>query len=172
MSVTRPVIEFAGRRIAADIPHFIFATGVAAWVAWFCWDAWRAGPNIENLILIVPVSVLAMILYVVVVAGCFKRLDTVAAQHAPHASNEAMPREVAIKVGGSMVLLAVFVVAGPMLGFDIACFAYLLATIVLLGERRALVLLLVPLLFTAVVIYSFNTILSTPLPLFFGDHTS
>ena len=43
--------------------------------------------------------------------------------------------------------------------------------LLLLGERRILVLVLVPALFCAIVIYCFNTLLATPLPLllFPGD---
>lgn len=52
-------------------------------------------------------------------------------------------------------------------------FAYILAMLLFLGERRILVLLLVPALFCAIAIYCFDTILATPLPLlFFAGDTS
>jgi hypothetical protein len=72
-----------------------------------------------------------------------------------------------LKIAGTMALLAGLVIAGPLIGFDIASFAYILATLLLLGERRIIVLLLVPTLFCIVVIYCFDTILPIPLPLLF-----
>jgi len=169
MSVARPMIEFGGRKIVVDLPHLAFATGIAGWSAWFCRDAWLSGPDIENLILIVPASAMAVALYIFVAAGCFHvagKTEKLAAtpQHVP-------AKGTGFKVAGTMVLLAGFVIAGPLIGFDVASFAYIFAMLVLLGERRIIVLLLVPLLFCVAAIYCFNTILATPLPLYFfsGD---
>src|SRR5690242_18693681 len=75
MFTARPILKFAGRRVAVDAPHLVFATGIAAWSGWFCWDAWRSNPGVENLILIVPVSAAAILLYLFVAAGCFHRVD-------------------------------------------------------------------------------------------------
>ena len=72
-----------------------------------------------------------------------------------------------MKIAGTMALLAALVVAGPLVGFDVASFVYILGTLLLLGERRIAVLLLVPAVFCIVVVYCFNTILPIPLPLLF-----
>jgi putative tricarboxylic transport membrane protein len=167
MSRACPVINFAGRKIAVDISHLTFATGLAAWITWFCWDAWHASPAVENLILIMPVSAVAVVLYLFVVVDCFKYVAEADELHASR--REPLASGVAAKVAGSMALLGAYVVAGPLIGFDVASFAYMLAMMCFLGERRILVLLLVPLLFCVAVIYCFNTLLSTPLPLFFGE---
>ena len=165
MSSTRPVIEFAGRKIAVDAPHLVFATGIAGWIAWLCRDAWHSSPTVENLILIVPVSAAACLFYLFVAAGCFQ-LAGVAEDREP-SSRKPLAGGVGVKITGSMALLAGLVVAGPLIGFDVACFVYLLATMAFLGERRIIVLLLVPLVFCVAVIYCFSTLLATPLPLFF-----
>lgn len=70
-----------------------------------------------------------------------------------------------------MALLAAYAAGGPLIGFDVATFAYLLAMLLFLGERRIVVLVLVPGLFCAIAIYCFGTLLATPLPLLFfsGD---
>jgi hypothetical protein len=147
-------------RTSVDLPHFAFATGIVAWSAWFCWDAWRASPDIENLILIVPVGVVAVVLYLFVAVGCFRGAGT--------AGREPLGSGMAVRIAGSMGLLVAFVVAGPSIGFDFACVLYLFAMMVFLGERRILVLLLAPLLFCVAAIYCFNALLSTPLPLLFS----
>jgi putative tricarboxylic transport membrane protein len=165
MSATRPVIRIAGRSIAVDLPHLAFVTVIGAWSAWFCSDAWHSNAGVENLILIVPVSAAAVILYLFIAARCFSFAD----ESAPAASpREPLARGIGFKVAVSMALLAAFVVTGPWIGFDVASFLYIFATMAFLGERRILVLLLVPLVFCVAAIYCFNDLLQTPLPLFFA----
>jgi hypothetical protein len=165
MASSRPILELAGRKIAVDLPHFVFASVIAAWSVWFCRDAWRASPDVENLILIVPVTAVAVTLYFFVCAGCFQFLN---AGTETESAREPLGNGMGVKVAGSMVLLVTFVVAGPLIGFDIASFLYLMAVMAFLGERRVVVLLGAPLFFSVVAIYCFGTLLSTPLPLFFS----
>lgn len=168
MAATQPTFHVSGRRIAIDLPHLAFATAIAGWSAWFLRDAWLSAADVENLILIAPAATAAIILYGFVAAGCFK---IVAGDAEPAPLRQPLATSIAIKIAGSMALLAAFVIAGPLVGFDIASFVYIFAMMLFLGERRILVLLLVPLLFCIAAIYCFNAILSTPLPLFFfsGD---
>ncbi len=144
--------------MSVDLPHLILATGIAGWCAWLCWDAWRSSPDVENLIMIVPVSASAVIFYLFILADCFRRADQ---------KRRALARGVGLKIAGSMALLAGFVITGPLIGFDVASFVYMFSMMAFLGERRILMLLLVPLLFCGVAIYCFNNLLATPLPLFF-----
>lgn len=162
MFMARPIVIFAGRKFAVDLPHLAFATGLAGWVAWYCWDAWHANSDVENMILILPVSAAAVLLYVFVIAGSCRRVDQ--AEKISGSISESLTTRTAIRILGSMVLLAGFVLSGPWIGFDVATFVYMLFMMVFLGERRIPILLLVPLLFTAAVIYAFGTLLSTPLP--------
>lgn len=162
MSMARPVVNFAGRNIAVDIPHVAFATGLAGWAVWYCWDAWHANSDVENMILILPVSVAAVLLYFFVVAGCCHSVRQGEEQLV--SLHEPLGRRTALKIAGSMALLAGFVLAGPLIGFDVATFAFMLLMMAFLGERRIAVLILVPLLFSLAVIYCFGTLLATPLP--------
>jgi hypothetical protein len=164
-----PRIAFGQRIVTVDAPHLAFATAIAGWCVWFCRDAWLAQRDVENLIMIVPASAIAVILYVVVAAGCFRVVrDTDVSAATPR---KPLARGVGVKIAGTMALLFVYVVAGPLIGFDVVTFAFLLAMLLLLGERRILILLIVPSLFCIVAIYCFATILNTPLPLLFfaGD---
>jgi hypothetical protein len=167
MAATQPTFDVSGRRIAVDLPHLAFATAIAGWCAWFLRDAWRSAPDVENMILIGPAATAAILLYGFVAAGCFRRV----AGANPAPLRPPLAASVSLKIAGAMMLLAGFVVAGPLIGFDIASFVYLFAMMFFLGERRILILLLVPLIFCIAAIYCFNAILSTPLPLFFfsGD---
>ena len=165
MPAMRPVFAFAGRRVGVDLPHLLFATGIMAWIAWFCRDAWKSDNAVENLILIVPASAIALILYLVVLAGCFVPIKTDAAE-----ARAPLAAALVWKIAGSMALLGAFAVAGPLIGFDVVSFVYILAMLLLLGERRIWVLVLAPLIFSALAIYCFGTLLATPLPmLLFGE---
>jgi hypothetical protein len=140
-----------------DLPHLLFASAIAGWCAWFGYDAWLAQRGVENLILIVPGAVAAISLYAVIAVQCVRAVDAPApASPGRHGGG---------KVVGTMALLAAYAVAGPTIGFDISSFVYILAMLLFLGERRILVLLLVPALFCAVVISLFGIVLATPLPL-------
>jgi hypothetical protein len=155
------------RTFTVDLPHLAFATAIAAWCIWFCQDAWRAQRDVENLIMILPASLLAVILYICVAAGCVRIVTATEQTTLRQPLAPGMPT----KIAGTMALLAAYVIAAPLIGFDIVSFAYILAMLLFLGERRILVLLLVPTLFCAIAIYCFDTILATPLPLLFlaGD---
>ena len=155
-------IPIAGRKISVDVPHLAFATAIAAWCVWYCQDAWRAQANVVNLILIVPGTIAAVLVYAVVAAGCIR---IVSRNDEPPSGRPRLPTGIGIKIAGTMALLAIFVGAAPEIGFDIASFLYVLAMLLFLGERRILILALVPLVFCVIVIYCFNTILATPLPL-------
>jgi hypothetical protein len=159
MPASLPTFPFRGRTIAVDVPHLAFATAIAVWCAWFCQDAWRAQRDVENLILIVPATI---------AAGCFRMVAGPEQRVAPR---KPLEPGIGVKIAGTMALLAAYAASGPLIGFDVATLAYILAMLLFLGERRITVLLLVPALFCAVAIYCFGTLLATPLPLLFfsGD---
>ena len=157
-----PTFALGRRRIAVDLPHLLFVSLIGGWAAWYGRDAWKAAADVENLILILPATIAAVILYLVVAAGCFR----VVGDSEPEA-RASLGNGVGLKVAGAMALLAGLVTAGPLIGFDVACFAYILAMLALLGERRIPVLVLVPAVFCALVIYGFKILLATPLPLLF-----
>ena len=141
-----------------DIPHLLFAGAIAGWCAWFCIDAWSASRNVENLVLIVPAAALAVVLFAFVAVGCFRR------RAEGNAGRRPIARSLLARIAGTMALLAVFAAAGPLVGFDVAILAYVALMLLLGGERRPLVLVLVPVLFCAAVVYCFGTVLATPLP--------
>lgn len=162
MPGSQPSFRYAGRRIAVDLPHLAFATAIAAWVVWFCCDAALAQARIGNLIMILPASLAALALYLGIAIGCFR---VIGRTETPAPPRPKLPPGLAGKIAASMALLAAFVIGAPLIGFDVGAFAYVFATLWLLGERRPLALLLIPGLFCVFVIYCFGTIMATPLPL-------
>ena len=164
MSDNRSTISWGGRRIAVDAPHLAFVTFIAVWCVWFGLDAFSGRADVENLIMIVPGAIVAFMLYFFVAFGCFHVVGGVVQ---PEPSRHPLESGVAIKLIGSMALLVGLVAAGPILGFDAASFLYILAMLLLLGERRIAILLLGPVIFCVVAVYGFNSIVTNPLPLLF-----
>jgi hypothetical protein len=151
-----------GHAITVDVAHACFATAIAGWCAWFGYDAWQAQADVENLILIVPVALAALAFYAVVLAGCVRIGNAAEVSASPRAP---LAKGMGLKIAVTMALLVAYVVLGPLVGFDVTSFAYILAMLLLHGERRPLVLLLVPTLFCIVAVYLFGSVLGTPLPL-------
>src|SRR5258708_2079621 len=143
MALSHPVISLGGSKIAVDVPHLAFVTAIVAWCLWFFRDTWLAQADVENLILIAPASIAAGLLYLFVAAGCFR----IVGHTDDFEARRPLGSGAGVKIAGTMALLAALVIAGPLVGFDVASFVYILATLLLLGERRIIVLLLVPALF-------------------------
>lgn len=151
------------RRIAVDWPDLAFATAIAAWCAWYCADAWAATADVENLILILPAAGVALVLYAVIARGCMRAGIPREARSPPR--RKPLDPAIGGKIAGTMAMLMLLAFLGPLVGFDVATFLYILVMLLLLGERRPLVLALAPLLFCIAEIWGFNSILSIPLPM-------
>ena len=160
--------RLAGHHVIVDAPHVAFVSAIVAFCAWYLVDARGASINVQNLLLIEPTSILVFVLYVFILrdAVTVERLDSLAAMPAVR---EPMTPRFRRRIFGAMALLGLYVLTMAEIGFDVATFLYVLATLLLLGERRVMVLLLVPLLFCAIAIYAFGTMLSLPIPLLL-DH--
>ncbi len=159
MNANAHALDWHDRGSTIDWPHLAFASLIAAWCAWYCWDAWSARADVENLILITPATLLALVLFAVIAVGCLR------GARAGATPRKSIAAATARRIAGTMALLAGLAFTGPLLGFDVATFVYITASLLLLGERRAAVLILVPLLFCAVEIYGFNSLLVIPLPM-------
>jgi hypothetical protein len=162
MALSHPSFQCAGRKIAVDLPHLAFASAIAGWVAWYCCDAALAQASVSNLIMILPASLAALALYLTIAVGCFR---VVGPAEPPEPLRKPLALGLAAKIAAAMALLVAYAVSAPWIGFDVASFTYVFATLVLLGERRPLALVLIPGLFCVSVIYVFGTVMATPLPL-------
>lgn len=164
----------AGQRtVVVDVPHFLFLTGLVGFCTWYFLDAHAASNTLENLLLIEPAVIAALVLYVLILRDVVRVVPNPAAS--PDASLGGIPaavpaprpplsRIVRIRIFGGMALLVAYVALMGTIGFDVATALYVAATLALLGERRPLVLVLLPLLFAAVVVYAFRQMVTVPVP--------
>lgn len=155
-------------RYAVDWGHLIFLAAIGAWVLWYLLDAVSASLNIHNLLLVAPLSVVALCLCLVILPQCFRRAGEVEAQpsapgpHGASALGSLSLRKLA-PVGGLVVALGLYVSLLDVIGFDVATWLFVLATMVICGERRWLPLALYPLLASLILIGAFRALLPYPM---------
>lgn len=137
--------------VRAEPLHIAALAGFAGFVLWYVRDAWRASPHVENTILIVPISVIALLLIVAILPQAV-RFEKAAAPVAGKASPETPAPwseryRAELRAVGQMILLGGFVFLIPVIGFDIAIFVFVAVSMFVMGERRWLLLLFYPALF-------------------------
>jgi putative tricarboxylic transport membrane protein len=157
---------------ATDWEHLGFLAALLAFIIWYLCDATLASPTFSNLILVAPVGMLAILcgVYIVVVEILGHRdaagpSATASADSAPGASPA---RFRAGSVGTIMLLMAffaLFVAAMPYAGLDVATFAFIAATLWLLGERRPLFILSLAFGVAAAISIAALALLTFPIPM-------
>jgi hypothetical protein len=145
-------------RVGVDVPHLLVLLAILGFCARYLFDARAASTDVQNLLLIEPAALLAFVFGALILRDVFSL--------APAERPLLAPGTVG-KITGSMLLLAAYVAAMGFVGFDIATAIYVFASLRLLGERRIVVLLAVPILFAAVTIIGFKSVISLPMPLLF-----
>lgn len=140
-------------------------------VLWYLATATIASASFSNLILIAPVGAVAIVLLLHIgwaeIAGPGPVAPSAPAPAQPQAgAAERRFRSGSMRtIGPLMGLFALFVVAIPYLGFDIATFFFVGATLWLLGERRVLFSLTLSLAMAAALSVAALALLSFPMPL-------
>lgn len=134
-----------------DLPHVAFLCVLGGWTLWYLLDAWFASADLQNLGLIAPVSIIVLVL-------CALGL----------AATPVIRPTISTRILGTMGLLGAYVLTMDRIGFDLATWLYVLASLLLLGERRTWLLAAVPLIFAALATFAFANLLQTPMPLLFG----
>jgi drug/metabolite transporter (DMT)-like permease len=159
------------RERVPDWEHLLFAALLLAFVAWYLWTATVASPTFSNLILIGPVGAVAASLLLYIGAGEIFGWTEAAGAVAARAETQASAAHGRFRsgslatIGALMGLFGAFVVAIPYIGFDVATFLFVAATMWLLGERRILALLSLALGIAAALSLAALTLLTFPMPM-------
>lgn len=131
--------------------------GLALFSSWYLWEAWTASSQIENLIFILPIALLALILCSI---EFIKQLFIKKEKAEPALDS-------ALAVFPVMVLFAVYVLSLEWLGFDLGTVLFVAAFLLLQGERRPIWLIAYSLVFGALVALFFSNMLPYPMPMTF-----
>ena len=126
---------------------------------WYMYDAWKASPRAENLVLIAPVGVLAL---VCIAVGAWLEVRS-RLRRDPGEGGER-PAPVSPRTVGLMAALVLYVALMPYVGFDAATFVFAGGSAFAMGERRPATLLCFSVLLTVIVVVTFKLMQPVPLP--------
>lgn len=152
-------------RVSVDLGHLLLLAFIAGWVIWYAIDARRASPFIENTVLIVPASMLALLLCAVVA------LQTVTVRLADGRGTAGTEsghdfRALALPAG-LMGLLGVYAVSLERIGFDLSTLLFVAGGMLVIGERRWKVVIPFAVIFSLAVVYGLKAILPLRMPTVF-----
>jgi hypothetical protein len=139
--------------------HLALLAVIAGVVIYYWMDTRATSLRLNNILLVQPASVLALLLVLLVLPQCFRRV----ASDAP----EAQPTDFT-ELGKVALLTAAFgafVFSLETIGFDIGTFLFMVVALFLCGERRWWVLLPFSAIFTTALIYGYGYLIPFPFPL-------
>jgi Tripartite tricarboxylate transporter TctB family len=140
--------------------HLILLTVIVGVVVAYLFDARGVSLRTNNLLLVQPAAILALVLAAFVLPGIFPRAE---ASEQSETSGETWGD--LLRVFILIAALAGLAFLLEVVGFDIATFAFMVIGLAVCGERRWWVNLLFSALFTVFLIYGYGTITPFPFPL-------
>ena len=148
----------SGRKVVWG--HLILLTVIVCVVAAYLLDARGVSLRTNNLLLVQPAAILALVLAALVLPGIFPRADA-----EEEAETKGETRGDLIRVFILIAALAGLAFSLEVVGFDIATFAFMVVGLAVCGEKRWWVNLLFSALFTVFLSYGDGTITPFPFPL-------
>lgn len=146
-------------RIVVMWGHLALLAVIVGIVAAYLLDARATSLRINNLLLVQPASILALVLAGLVLPQCFRRI----AADAPPEPRESLGD--LGKVAALAAAFGAFAVGLEIVGFDIATFLFTIAGLFICGERRWLVAVGFSAAFTILLIYGYGAIIPFPFKL-------
>jgi hypothetical protein len=131
-------------------------TALAGGVLAYLIEARGVSLDPQNLLMLQPTAWLVLALWVVLAAGCLTR----------RADPDA-PRETAgdiLRVLAMVAAFGLFIAGLERVGYDVAICVFMLAGLLIGGERHPLALLIFPPVFTLAVIHGFRQLIPYPFP--------
>lgn len=162
-----------GRRLTIDWGHLTVLALIAGATLWYILDARSVSTDLNNLLLIQPLSIATLILCAVVVLQCFRFADD-AEEAEPAEKKEVQPADLmqvklpterieVIKMLSMGAMLGLFVFSLTTIGFDVGIFLFCIIGMAICGERRPLPLIGFPLAVTLVTVYGFKALMPYPM---------
>jgi hypothetical protein len=131
-------------------------TALAAGVLAYLIEARGVSLDPQNLLLLQPTAWLVLGLWAVIAAGCLMRR-----------ADPAAPRESAgeiLRVLAMVAAFGLFIAGLERVGYDVAICVFMLAGLLIGGERHPAALLLFPPIFTLAVVHGFRLLIPYPFP--------
>lgn len=157
------MIRVAGRTYEVDWGHLLVATLVVGVCIWYLADARSTSLNTQNLLLVQPATVLAVILYLLVLAQCVRRVaDAPGGAQEPSAKAASTLADL-VRIAALAAAFGFFIFSLETLGFDVGAWIFVTVGLYICGERRPWVLAIFPLAFTVAVVLGYQQLLPYPI---------
>lgn len=151
-------------RLAVDWGHLALLLVICAVVVAYLLDARATSLNTNNLLLVQPAAIVALILAALILPQCFRRRE-----EGPEAEGAApVSRESWGELGKVAALAAAFgafAISLETVGFDVATFVFTALGLYICGERRVWLIGLFSAVFTTVIVYGYQLLVPYPFPL-------
>lgn len=148
-------------RSPVDWGHLTLLLLICGVVVAYLLDARATSLKINNLLLVEPAAILALVLAAIVLPQCFTRKSEDDDALAPPTENW---RNLA-KVAALAAAFGAFALSLETAGFDAATFLFVALGLYICGERKPWVIALFSAVFTLVIVYGYQMLVPYPFPL-------
>ena len=153
--------------IEVDWGHLLLLLFIGGWIVGYLIDTRATSLSIHNLLLVQPTAIIGLVLCLVVLPQCFRRINPATAPVSGPEVQAKRQRELR-ELGNIALLVAAFgafVSTLETIGFDVGCWLFTAVAIYICGERRWWVNLLFTTLLTLLLIYGYRAMIPFPFPL-------
>lgn len=160
------IVRIANRVYKVDWAHLLVATLILGACIIYLIDARSTSLKIQNLILVQPATIVAVILYLLILPQCIRRVADTPAEISKAAAettsrHRLTPAEF-LRVAALAAAFGFFVFTMEILGFDLSAWIFITIGLLICGERRLLVLIVLPLVFTFLVVLGYKKLIPYP----------
>jgi hypothetical protein len=142
--------------------HLVLLAFIVAVVVAYLLDARGTSLKLNNLLLVQPAAIVALILAALVLLQVFPRVSVEAKEDAVQ---RRLKRLELARVAMLATAFGLFVFSLEKVGFDVAIFIFVAIGLYICGERKLWVIALYSILFTLVVVYGYQKLVPYPFPL-------
>lgn len=157
-------------RRVVDWGHLALLLLICGVVTAYLLDARATSLRINNLLLVEPAAIIALILAAVVLPQCFRRKpeEGEAEIEAEGKAEAAAPKDSWRDLGKIAALasaFSAFALSLETVGFDVATFVFVALGIYICGERKLWLIAVYSAAFTAAIVYGYQLLVPYPFPL-------
>ncbi|WP_114965057.1 tripartite tricarboxylate transporter TctB family protein [Alkalilacustris brevis] len=152
-------MEEKSGRIVVMWGHLLLLAFIAGSILYYWLDARAVSLRPNNLILVQPTAILALLLVLAVVPQCFPRLSEEEIERGTE------PLSHFARIGALIASFTAFALSLETIGFDVATWLFMIVGLYICGERRWWLNLIFSTVFTVLLIYGYGAIIPFPFPL-------
>lgn len=166
-------MRIGNRTYKVDYGHLVFLTIISGYVAWYLANTMSVSTHVNNILLVAPVAVFALVMALLIIPQCVQRVEQgeqneeKPEQYDPLAPKLPTERRQVMRMLTLGAALGIFVFSLAFIGFDVAIFLFALAAMAICGERRPHHLIPFAAAIAVVMVYGFKALMPYPMPTFF-----